>query len=96
MALTAGMIGLAAHAASAVWMLHGCRFELVLADAQINQQPEAAPAFPGHIGRAGRTADLWGTWAEPGVLSAPAFAAQRAWARRWLSAAAAARGLNKI
>ena len=96
MALTAGMIGLTARAASAVWVRYGCRFELVLADAQVHHQPEAAPAFPGHIGRAGRTADLWGAWAEPGELCVPAFTAQRAWARPWLSAAAAARGLNKI
>ena len=78
-----------ARAAYAVWMHHGYRFELLLADAQINHQRKAAPAFPGHIGRAGRTVDLWGTWAEPGVLSVPAFTAQREWARRWLSAAAA-------
>ena len=36
-------------------------------------QTAAAPAFPGDFGRAGKIADLCGTWAVPGVLSATAF-----------------------
>ena len=95
MALITAMIRLAALAVSPVWMRHGCRFVRGLKQ---NHKQQPSQLFPGDFGLAGRTADLWGTWAAPGVLSAAAFTSYSASARRRLPAAVvvAVRGLNTI
>ena len=70
MALITAMIELATLAVSPAWMGHGCQFVRGLKQ---NHKQQPSQLLPGDFGRAGRTADLSGTWAAPGVLSVAAF-----------------------